>query len=398
MSDRDITRRLKSLRSGAGYVGAADELLVGRDDETRILSGDLKLIAEGESSIRFVVGTYGSGKSMLLQWLEQEAHRRGMVVMRADLSPNARLSSTAGDTRRLLHQLTQNTSTRTRPKGNAFEAVLERFLQGVLKDSNGANLHAVVQERLADLVGFAGGPDMVHVVARYVEAHRTGDEDLRRRALSWLRGEYALRAFARSELGVQTVIDDADVFAYLRAFASFVQSAGYAGLVIVLDELTNLMKALQHPTARLKNMEQLLHLYNDASSGHLGSTMMVFGSTPETIDDERRGLASYQALRRRLTGVATSDDAPVLRLGPLDDSDVEELAGRVLAVWNRSSEPPCSASAAQITETVLARPSVRRIQLSSIVAAMLETIASHADPDLAGTAPSSVDALTTLEL
>lgn len=398
LSDREIARRLKSLRLGTGYVGAAAELLVGRDQETRVLASDLDLVADGDSAFRFIVGTFGAGKSLLLRWLEQEAHQRGMVVMRADLSPNARLSSTAGDTRRLLHQLTQNTSTRTRPRGNAFEAVLDRFLQQLLAEADGRNVHAVVHERLADLVGFAGGPDMVHVIARYVEAQRVGDEELRRRALTWLRGEYAVRAFARAELGVQTVIDDGDVFSYLRAFESFVTSAGYSGLVLVLDELTNLMRALVNPIARQKNLEQLLQLYNDAASGRLGSTMVVVGTTPETLDDERRGLASYGAIRRRLLEVAESADAPVLRLTPLNPSEVEQLAGRILKLWNCSAEPTCPATSAEVARQVLARNGLPATRVSALVTAILETIASHADPELGGVTPSAADALTTLEL
>lgn len=398
LSDRDVARRLRSLRLGSGYVGRASELLVGRESETRVLLSDLEHVSEGSSAFRFIVGPFGAGKSLMLQWLEQEAHQRGMVVMRADLSPNARLSSTAGDARRLLHQLTQNTSTRSRPRGNAFEAVLDRFLQQLFAAADGRSVHAVLHEQLNDLVGFAGGPDMVHVIGRYVDAQRIGDEESRRRALTWLRGEYALRAFARTELGVQTVIDDADVFAYLRAFANFVSSAGYSGLVIVLDELTNLMRALQHPTARQKNLEQLLQIYNDSANERFGATMFVIGSTPDVIDDERRGLASYGALRRRLLDVPESDASPVLRLAPLTDGQVAQLAGRMLALWNRSAEPTCPASAQEIAEAVLVRSASSTAKASTIVATMLEIIAAHAHPELRGRTPSAADALTTLEL
>jgi hypothetical protein len=194
------------------------------------------------------------------------------------------------------------------------------------------------------------------------------------------------------------VIEDADVFSYLRAFANFVTSAGYSGLVLVLDELTNLMRSLQHPIARQKNLDQLLQLYNDVASGWFGSMMVVVGSTPETIDDERRGLASYGAIRRRLLEVAESDDAPVLRLQPLNPSEVEQLAGRVLELWNCSAEPTCPATPAEVAHQVLNRNDLPATKVSALVAAILETIASYADPELGGVTPSVVDAMTMLEL
>ena len=58
--------------------------------------------------------------------------------------------------------------------------------------------------------------------------------------LKWFRGEYATKTEARQELGVNIVITDDDWYEYLKLFACFLKQAGYAGMLILIDELVNI--------------------------------------------------------------------------------------------------------------------------------------------------------------
>ena len=332
-------RLVVSLRQGHSFSGKASELLVGRDAEIEMFGRELTHVGEGGSSLRFVAGTYGSGKSLLLHWLGEEARARGFVVMKASLGPTARLSSTDGDSVRLLNQLTQNTSTKARPKGGAFSAVLERFLKRVSEEAKGRRLEWAVQESVSELSELAMGSAVAHVLSRYVLAERNGDEQGRQNAVRWLRGEYRSRRESGRDLGTNETIADADVFVYLRVLALFVQKAGYTGLVLLMDELENLFRHLQHPQARGKNFEQILDLYNEAADNARPGTLVVLSATPETLDNERTGLSSYGALKRRLMTGMTGPDQPVMRLGALTAAHVEELASRILDLWQQSDAP-----------------------------------------------------------
>ena len=78
MDEQKIPKRiLNSLMSSiaAGVVPrtGAPYIAIGRNDEIAALLGDLELINDGGSSMRFIIGKYGSGKSFLLQTIRNYA-------------------------------------------------------------------------------------------------------------------------------------------------------------------------------------------------------------------------------------------------------------------------------------------------------------------------------------
>ena len=89
------------------------------------------------------------------------------------------------------------------------------------------------------------------------------------------------------------------IFQFLKLLSLFVRQAGYAGLLVNLDEMVNLYK-LNSSQARMSNYEQILRMLNDCLQGtaeHLG---FLLGGTPEFLLDPRKGLYSYEALQSRL--------------------------------------------------------------------------------------------------
>src|SRR6202012_3435346 len=118
-------------------------------------------------------------------------------------------------------------------------------------------------------------------------------------AVRWLRGEFSTRTDARAALGVRTIVDDANWYDLLKLLARFVPQAGYAGLLVCLDELVNLYK-LANSKARNTNYEQVLRILNDCLQGSAEGLGILLGGTPEFLLDPRRGLYSYPALQSRL--------------------------------------------------------------------------------------------------
>src|ERR1019366_9971878 len=107
-----------------------------------------------------------------------------------------------------------------------------------------------------------GGYDFAAVISAYWKGFRDGNDALRADAVRWLRGEFSTRTDARVALGVRTIVDDDSFYDHLKLLARFVRLAGYAGLLVCLDEMVNLYK-LTNTQARNSNYEQILRMLND---------------------------------------------------------------------------------------------------------------------------------------
>ena len=336
---------VNSLKGGVVPRVGLPYITVGREAEVRALLRDLDLVGDGGASFRFVVGRYGSGKSFLLQTIRNHAMGKGFVVADADLSPERRLQGTKGQGLATYRELIGNLSTKTRPDGGALTLVLDRWISGIQSQVAAGGtapddpaFPAAVEERIYAVI--EGLQDMVHgfdfarVLARYYRSYVEGDDDAKASVIRWFRGEYRTKSEAKADLGVNVIIDDDDWYEYVKIFASFFHSAGYRGLVILIDELVNLYK-IPNSVSRQYNYEKILTMYNDTLQGKAHYLGIVMSGTPQAVEDRRRGLYSYEALRSRLTQGRFSRDgltdmlAPVIRLEPLTNEELLVLVEKV---------------------------------------------------------------------
>ena len=243
------------------------------------------------------------------------------------LAPDRRLHASNGQARNLFAELTRNMATRTKADGGALSSIVERFVSQSMKDaeSRGEAAESLIEEKLAPLEGLVAGYDFTKVVTEYFHGATTGDEDRKSNALRWLRAEFTTKTDARNALGVRTIIDDANIYDYLKLYSKFAQIAGYKGLLIVLDEMVNLYK-LNSSVARSNNFEQILRILNDVLQGHAENIGFILGGTPEFLMDSRRGLYSYEALQSRLAE------------NTFASAGVRDLSGPVIRLQNLSPE------------------------------------------------------------
>ncbi|WP_414470628.1 ATP-binding protein [Microvirga sp. M2] len=336
--DRDVI--LQALAAGVVPRTGLRHIQVGRAAEVGALVRDIDRIADASSGLRFVIGEYGAGKTFFLNLVRLIALERKLVTIHADLAPDRRIHATAGQARGLYAEAVRNMATRTKPEGGALASVVERFVTECMKDAEGRGVavEKVIDERLAHLQEHIGGYDYAAVIKAYWRGSEDGDEVLKAAALRWLRGEYSTKTEARQALGVRNIIDDGDVYDALKLLSAFVREAGYAGLLVVFDEMVNLYK-LQSSQARNQNYEQVLRMLNDVLQGNVGGIGFVFGGTPEFLMDTRRGLYSYQALQSRLVENAFATNGlidlsgPVIRLQNLTPEDLLILLSNIRAVF-----------------------------------------------------------------
>lgn len=292
---------IQSLRSGVVPKLGLHHIQVGRSEEIKSFVRDIQNISEGGSSFRFVIGEYGSGKTFFLSLIRSIALEKGLVTMHADLSPSKRLHGSQGQARYLLSELISSLSTRTRQDGNALELILDRFLSVVKEhqDLNKKSISNVVCTLLKDIIDIPGGYDFLRVINKYCEAYEEEDEEIKNKALKWLRAEYSTKKDSYSDLGVREIINDKSLLNTIKMYCLLMRKAGYNGLLVCMDELVNLYK-ITNTVSRNANYEEILRMLNDTLQGSFSSLGFIMGGTPEFLTDTRRGLYSYEALRSRL--------------------------------------------------------------------------------------------------
>ncbi|WP_028263970.1 ATP-binding protein [Atopobium fossor] len=337
---------INSLKGGVVPRVGLPYITVGRKDEITALLRDLSMVADGGASFRFVVGRYGSGKSFLLQTMRNHAMGNNFVVADADLSPERRLQGTRGQGLATYRELISNLSTKTRPEGGALTLILDRWVTGAQSKVIAAGtlpedlafveeVQKTIYASLSDLQEMVHGFDFAKLLSAYFRAFMDGDDEVKANVIRWFRGEYRTKSEARAELGVTAIITDDDWYDYIKLFACFLRGAGYEGLLVLVDELVNLYK-IPNAISRQYNYEKILTMYNDALQGRAQYLGIIMGGTPQSVEDRRRGLYSYEALRSRLTqgrfGREGMSDllAPVIRLMPLTPEEllvlIEKLA------------------------------------------------------------------------
>lgn len=335
---------LQALQAGLVPKQGLHLIQVGRKAEVSSILQDIERIADEGSSFRIVVGRFGSGKSFFLTLIRTLALQKKLVVAQADFSMERRLWATNGDARALYTELMRNLSTKAQPEGGALAGILSEWvskLQHEVLSQGGKSedVEARIASDLRDLQNHVGGFEFSEVVRAWYRGHVEKNDALQAAALRWLRAEFTTKTEARQELGVRRIIDDDCIYESLKLMAAFVRKAGYGGLLVGLDEMVVLSHRLPHSRARQANYEALLTILNDCVQGSVKGLGFLLAGTDECLEDKRRGLFSYEALRSRLAENMIAKQqglvdlsGPVIRLQPLTPEDLFVLLKNVALV------------------------------------------------------------------
>lgn len=348
---RILTSLLASVSAGVVPRAGAPYIAIGRRDEIAALLSDLEAVNDGGGSMRFLIGRYGSGKSFLMQLIRGYALERDFLTADADLSPERRLYGTGGSGVATYRELMKNLASKASPDGGALSRIIARWIgelqsrvsaKGLSPDSPAFAdaLGRAVSDDLREMEFLVGGFDFSRVITAYYRAYTDGDDDKRSACLRWLRGEYSTKTEARHDLGfsVSVIIDDDNWYDFLKLWAALSRTMGYRGLVVFVDECVNLYK-ISHRVSRENNYEKILSMFNDTLQGRAPGLALILGGTPQFLEDTRRGLFSYEALRSRLCDSRFALEGfknligPVIRLRRLSDDELFALISRVTKLY-----------------------------------------------------------------
>lgn len=338
--ERERQAILSSLRAGVVPKVGLQHIQVGRKVEVEAVLKDLDVVGAGGAAIRFVIGRFGSGKSFFLNLASTVAIEKGFLVARADVTTDRRLHGTGGQARALFSELMRNLSSRSKPDGGALGPVIEKWISTVVQSAPAeSDVPKAIESALRPIQDLVSGFDFATVLTRYFQAYGAGDGKTQQNVVRWLRAEYDTKTEAKEDLGVRSIITDADVYDYLKVLANFARIAGYRGLVVAVDEMVVLSHRLASTRARASNYEAILRILNDCLQGNVEGLHVLFGGTDEFLEDRRRGLYSYEALATRLAANEFAKEGvvdlsgPVIRLKSLTPEDLYVLLHRIRDVF-----------------------------------------------------------------
>jgi hypothetical protein len=350
---KEATAIINSLLGGVVPKIGVQHITVGRSAEVDAFISALEDVKNGHSIVKFWIGEFGSGKSFMLHLLNTVALKQKFVVAHADFTPDNRLYSNDGKGVALYSAIMDNVAIQTKPEGGALSTLLDKWIEQImmqtaqtgqisLSDIRGPEYVSLIQNNIMKTINEiteVGGFDFGWVIMKYYEGFIKEDEGLRRNALKWLKGEYTTKTEARQYLGVREVITDLNYYDMLKNFTKLFVSIGYSGFMINLDEAINLYK-ISTSVMREKNYEKILTIYNDCFQGKVSNLFINFAGTKEVLENPRRGLFSYQALKSRLetnkfeTQQIRDFAQPVIRLMPLDHNEIFVLLKRLREVFD----------------------------------------------------------------
>ena len=357
ITKREAKTILTSLSAGVVPRTGLRHVSVGRLPEVAALKNDLDHNREGGATVRFVIGKFGSGKSFLLQLMRTYALESKFVVADADFSPERRLFGSGDEAIATYRELMKNLSTQTRPDGNALPTIIERWISGIqtnVATESGLDhaspefvnqVKSQIFSTLNDMQELIHGFDFGSVLAAYYQGYADNNEELKSSALRWLRGEYGTKTEAYDALKIRTIINSDNFYDYLKVFAVFFKKIGYSGFTVCLDEAAYLY-TITNSVSRKNNYEVILSIINDCLQGKASYIGFIFGGTPEFMEDQRRGLFSYEALRSRLAGNRFLGEGlhdftgPVIKLSSLTAEEIFVLLQKIREIHLSQATTP----------------------------------------------------------
>jgi hypothetical protein len=339
LTKADAEHVFECLRKGLVPERGIDAFAVGIDKHRGELHRQLDLARAGEGTIKFLRGGYGCGKTFMARLAvldaQAKAHGRGFATSFVVVSDNDLQFHRFDDVyRKVMTEL----STASCPRGALGDIldrwigrVEERLIAGGENDAT-PDFDEKVRQRLNDdLAALTGGQapqDFVRVIQTIFELKQRGDIADAGALISWLCGSDNVSASVKKVADVKGDIGSRDALDYLRGVLEIVKAAGYAGLLIVIDEAETILR--MRSDSRHKSLNGIRQIA-DAAGSYPG-LLWLFTGTPEFFDT-RHGVAGLTPLHDRIRFLSQGRFASLrqaqLELLPFDAERLRSVALRL---------------------------------------------------------------------
>lgn len=334
---------VSALRRGTVPNNGLDALAVGIDTFEPTLIEELDLVAAGRGGFKAVRGEYGTGKTFFGRWLQERARTRGFAATEVQINetetPLHRLET-------VYRRLVEHLSTADMASG-AFRGVIDGWFyaleQDVLADpavhpddAQGLlqRTDALMEVRLSAISKTA--PAFSAVLRAYRQALTDNDAALADGLISWLAGQPNVAAGVKRAAGIKGDLDHFGASNFLVGLLTILRDSGYAGLVMVLDEVETLQR--MRTDTREKGLNALRQWIDEIDAGRYPGLYLVITGTPAFFDGPL-GVQRLAPLAQRLHvdfGTDRRFDNPravQIRLAPFDHASLLAVGRRVRDIY-----------------------------------------------------------------
>lgn len=333
MNNEDI---LMALKEGNVPSEGVRDFCIGRDKEIEEFKRLLEKVDEEDKSIvKFLNGEFGAGKSFFLKVIEEMAFENNFAVSWITIGNNLPFNK--------IDVVYKNIAKSLRCKtGTSLEHIIDRWLIGLqamtFEDEEDPEkqvelLNERVHEELNETREYSN--PFATTIENYHKLKIEGDYEGASTAIAWLRGDSNIPATLKRKFNIVGAIDKENALSFLEALSIFIKSAGYSGLVILIDEVEFIMN-LHTQKIRDVAYNYMRDIYDNCNLSKFNSTLFVFAGTPEFFDNPRKGVPSYAALDNRIRNVLETDlvdmRTPVINLKGLNKENIIEISSKLISM------------------------------------------------------------------
>jgi hypothetical protein len=301
---RQCKRIINAVKSGVVPDAELRSICVGRDKEIKEFERCIELTKEGHSVVKFITGTYGTGKSFLLKVIKQIALKENVVVASVKIEKNFKFNK--GE--EIYYQIMHNLSIRnSETNGTSFEEIFNIWITQLQNDKTNA------VQNINKVIGAINDYNSSFAVAftNYIKAKIGKDTELSNSISAWIKGEKNIPASIKSKFGIKSDVDKSSYMSFLKAFIKLLTLLGYGGLVILVDEMELIVS--ERSNIREVSYENLRNIIDISADGEIDNCMFIFAGTNELFENEEKGLKTYAALHKRITSSYDIDNDGLLR-------------------------------------------------------------------------------------
>jgi len=339
---------IAALRRGTVPRRSLDVFAVGLERFERALDEELDRVRTGAAVFKAIRGEYGSGKTFFARWLEERAKRAGFATAEVQISetetPLHRLETVY---RRAMERL----STADNLDG-AFRSVIDGWFWSLEEDvlaEGGASeedpaalakaTEALMERRLTGVS--KATPQFQLALRAYRAAQLEGDTASADGLIAWLAGQPHVGAAVKRKAGIKGDIDHFGALSFLQALLGILRDSGFAGLLLVLDEVETLQRV--RGDVREKGLNALRQLLDEIDGGRFPGLYVAITGTPAFYEGPQ-GVKRLEPLAQRLHVEFPYDarfDNPravQVRLGGFDRARLVEVGTRIRDLFAEGSE------------------------------------------------------------
>lgn len=309
MEKHMATQIVESLRKGIPPMRGVDKYSVGNE---KLIEGIKKYHLNGikeRGIIRFLSGSWGSGKTHFFRLLREVAFQNECLVSNVQLNAD---DAALNKFERVFYSIIRSISTpeyfsensvyETAPFGRVLQETLAYLATGNRFINNIYSHEEYVKAREILMLDRSIDIDFKKMVQKYWETFLPEAPDIalqeqnRAEILQWFSGEGSV-AMYRRRFDVNKIVNKENAKIMLQSLAGFVRLSGYKGLVILFDEAEQAYSIMRKSSLRDAH-NNLLSLINNIES--LNGLFLIYATTPDFFTDPKHGIIIYGALQGRI--------------------------------------------------------------------------------------------------